>query len=195
MVATKSQMPPPAPRKPRNKVVRKLHRRDAIAGLVKHPSDLFKKSVRFSIRDTITIFDHDSAAASPSTHATVVSMAREQELLTGALQDPQSVYKDSLVSTANEIDFERTFNRMLREQGYNGRGRNCAAALAMGTVRKLARNAEVAISMSESLLDLFKEEKLEVELISELADLCFIHKDAMTVAEQAAVRQYVCGTV
>ena len=190
-----SQMPPPAPRKPRKKTVRKLHRRDAIAGLVKHHRNLFNKSVKFLKSDSLAVFKSDAAPNAAVIQSKWVSKAREQELLGDALRGPREVYKDSLVSKATEIDFEATFNKMLSAQGYQESGHTCAAALAMGTVRKLARNVEVAISMSETLLDLFSERKLEVELISKIGDLCFAHKDAMTAVEQAAVRQYMCDTV
>ena len=193
--SNKSTMPPPAPRKPRKKVVRKLHRRDATAGFVKNPRDLFKKSVGFAGHDNVVVFDRDTAPNAAAIRTKWVSKARQDELLVDALQSTEDAYKASLVSKATEIDFERSFNKMLREQGYSGRGRTCAAALAMGTVRKLARNAEVAISMSECLLDLFKEQKLEAELVSKIGDLCFIHNDAMTAKEHAAVRQYMCDTM
>ena len=194
------EMPPPPPRKKlvskaKAKAKRQLRRRDAIAGFVKDPRDLFKKSVRFSGHDNVAVFQSDASANTAATRSKWTSKAREEEVLGDSLEDARGAHKSDLVSRATDIDFEYSFNQMLREVNYKGRGKTCAAALAMGTVRKLARNADVAVSLSECLLELFKEQRLETELVSKIGDLCFAHKDAMTTKEQCAVRRYMLETL
>lgn len=160
------------------------------------PIRKYRCRVKFQGVDDIIVYDKNKSPSNSETHTiTVPSKADESQALLIALRSPHTIYQDRLVQSASAIDFECRLKKYLRATNYPGRGKQCAAALAIGVVRRIARNAEVNISLSESFLALFQETDIEEQLILNLTDIVFQHKDAMTSMEFHDIRKYLINAV
>ena len=149
--------------------------------------------VVFAARDSRIVYRADLPVNSllGSSYSTI-ALSIEDEYMRLALATTSAEYEDRLLARTTTLNFEPRFKSLLKDNDYPGRGMRCAAALAIGIVRKLTRNKEAAESFAECMLDLFSEKRLEVELISYIGDHIAAHKDAMSEQERVHIATYYC---
>jgi|TARA_B110000879_G_C11109417_1_gene486760 hypothetical protein len=151
------------------------------------------RHVNFCSKDTNLIFDKNKKSCtlaakvglyesmSKITEDIMMQMTRDQDL---------QAYKKDLLDRSIHLNFEVRFKKILRARNYSGRTRHCAAAIAMGIVRILARNKETALSFAECMIDLFTHSSAEHVLFARIGDTIFEHKAAMTEYEEKKIRKY-----